>query len=166
MIMKKIFVLAVCMTLVFCLSGCGFIQFMPSADEIGESKTFEKDGIKLLLTDAYEEQVSEVGFYGYYVADFGAVMVERTTFKEHPECEGMTLDQFAQSYRNNNGHSMAIKHDDELVYYVSEKGGRTYYVFFYLGTDSFWTVQYACYTKDAPTLEFTFMLFAAAVEVE
>lgn len=164
--MKKIFVLAVCLTLVFCLSGCGFIQFMPSADEIGESKTFEKDGIKLLLTDAYEEQVSEVGFYGYYVADFGAVMVERTTFKEHPEYEGMTLDQFAEAYRNDNGHSMAIEHDDELVYYVSEKGGRTYYVFFYLGTDSFWTVQYACYTKDAPTLEFTFMLFAAAVEVE
>ena len=118
MIMKKIFVLAVCMTLVFCLSGCGFIQFMPSADEIGESKTFEKDGIKLLLTDAYEEQVSEVGFYGYYVADFGAVMVERTTFKEHPECEGMTLDQFAEAYRNDNGHSMAIEHDDELIYYV------------------------------------------------
>lgn len=163
--MKRIFVFAVCLALLLCFAGCGCIQVMPSQEDIGQSKTFQKDGITLLLTDAYQEQTSERGYYGYYVSDFGAVMVERTTFKEHPEYDGKTLDQFAEAYRNDNGHSMAIEHEDELVYYVAEKGGRTFYVFFYLGSDSYWTVQYACYTKDVPVMEFTIMLFAAAVEV-
>lgn len=165
--MKRICAFVVCFIILFCCTGCGFIRVVPDADTIGQSKAFEKDGIKLLLTDAYEEQVSERGFYGYYVAEFGAVMVERIRHSESSEYDGMTLEEFAERYKNDNGHAKtALQYEDGLVYYPKEEGNRTYYTFFYSGSDSFWTVQLACYTTDLIVLKDTIMLFAAAVEVE
>ena len=166
--MKRIFIFTVCITLMFCLTaGCGFIHFMPTEEEIGQSKTFQKEGITLLLTDAYQEQVSELGFYGYYVAEFGAVMVERITYAEHPEYQEMSLEQFAERYKNDNGHTgISLQRDEELLYYENESGNRTFFVFFYQGAECFWTVQFACYTIDEIVMKSTLFLFAHAVEVE
>ena len=49
------------------LCGCfSQIMIVPDNDSIGESKSFEKDGIKLTLTDEFTEKESELGFYAYY----------------------------------------------------------------------------------------------------
>ena len=166
--MKRFFVCAVSLVLVLCLTGCGFIHFMPTAEEIGESKTFQKEGITLLLTDAYGEQVSERGFYAYYVADFGAVMVERIALDEDPAYQNMSLTEFAETYKKNNGHGddVTLQRDEELLYYENESGNRTYFVFFYQGAEAFWTVQFACYTVDEIVLKSTIFLCAHAVDVE
>ena len=162
--MKRLFVFLVCLALVFCLGGCGFIHFLPTEEEIGQSKTFQKEGITLLLTDAYEEQVSERGFYAYYVADFGAVMVERIGIDES---EDKTLDAFAETYKNDNGHTrISVQRDEELLYYENESGNRTYFVFFYQGAQDYWMVQFACYTADEIIVKPKIFTFAHAVEVE
>jgi hypothetical protein len=43
--MKKLFVLPILLTLPLLLSGCFGVMMIPDSDTIGESKTFEGDGI-------------------------------------------------------------------------------------------------------------------------
>ena len=55
-------------------------MIMPDNDTIGQPKIFEKDGIKLLLTDRFIEKESELGFYAYYVSNFCGVVVLKEEF--------------------------------------------------------------------------------------
>ena len=72
--MKKLFVLPILLSLALLLSGCLGVMMIPDADSIGESKTFESDGITLLLTDRFKEEKQD-GVDAYYVSDFCAVVL-------------------------------------------------------------------------------------------
>lgn len=167
--MKKYFavvsLLLIC-SLLFC--GCfPEIMVIPDNNTIGETKIFEKDGIKLTLTDHFIEKESEVGFDAYYVSNFGAVVVLKEAFSLEEGLEDLTLEEYISSVIQNNGHTnIQPQNKDGLWFYISDKNGTRRFSYSYKGSDAFWIVQFLCKTQDAPQLEDLFSLWADCVEVE
>ena len=174
--MKHIIAVCLLVCLVVMLSGCFFqiadilnndaVMVIPDNDSIGEPKTFEKDGIKLTLTDKFVEKASELGFYAYYTADFCGVVVSTEAFTLEEGLADIPLETYVQNVIANNGHKdIKAQTKDGLWFYVKDKGGARTYSYSYKGTDAFWTVQFLCMTADAHQLEDLFYLWANTVEV-
>lgn len=174
--MKKIiailsFLLA--FSLVFC--GCiprkilkpDNVMTIPNKDTIGEPQIFEKDGIKLLLTDQFTEKESELGFDAYYVSDFCGVVVLKEEFSLEEGLADCSLEEYVSSVIDNNGHiGIEPQNKDDLWFYVRDSGGSRSYSYSFKGSDAFWIVQFLCMTSDAPALEDLFYLWADSIEVE
>ena len=93
--MKKL--LAIISLLLSCsllLCGCFQIIIIPDNDSIGEPKIFEKDGIKLTLTDDFIEKESELGFYAYYVSNFCGVVVLKEEFSLEEGLADRSLEEY------------------------------------------------------------------------
>ena len=150
------------------LCGCfPKIMFVPSNDSIGEPKTFQKDGIRLTLTDQFTEQESELGFYAYYVSNFSGVVVLKEDFSLEEGLADHSLEQYVRNVIANNGHTdVEPQNKDGLWFYVSDSNGVRRYSYSYKGSNAFWIVQFLCMTSDAPQLEDLFFLWANSVEVE
>ncbi|MBQ6796467.1 MAG: hypothetical protein IJP10_00480 [Clostridia bacterium] len=163
--MKKIVLFFVSVvTIVAVMSGC---MVVPDNSTLGNPKEFEKDGIKLLLTDEFEEKRSEVGFDAYYESDFCGVVVLKESFSLEEGLEERPLSEYTENVMTNNGHSDSdVIEEDRFYYYIYERGGTKGYSCCYKGTDAFWIVQFMCRTSDAAMLEDTIKLWAQAVEVE
>ncbi len=156
--------LAVCLLFSGCLTG---FMFIPDSGSVGEPKTFEKDGISITLTDRFTEQVSQRGFYAYYVTDFSGVVVLREEFSLQEGLAGQSLEEYVSGVIANNGHTdIEPQNRDGLWYYSGEEGATTNYSFSYKGSDAFWIVQFMCMTSDAARYEDQIFLWASSVEVE
>ncbi|MBE5888373.1 MAG: hypothetical protein E7283_05990 [Lachnospiraceae bacterium] len=167
--MKKfISLIALILSTTFFLSGCTpRIMVIPDTDSIGETKTFTKDGITLLLTDKFVEKQSEVGFDAYYVSNFCGVVVLKEEFTLEEGLAERSLEDYVANLIENNGHKgIKPQHQDDLWYYVNDSGDTKVYSFSYKGSDSFYIVQYICMASDVFALEDLFFLWAGAVEVE
>lgn len=166
--MKKLLTLLALLlsgSLLFC--GC-FPQVMviPDNDSIGESKVFEKDGLKLTLTDKFTETPSQLGFYAYYAADFCGVVVLKEEFSLEEGLADLSLEEYVANVIANNGHTgIQPQSKDDLWFYVSDSGATRRYSYSFKGSDAFWIVQYLCRTADAPMFEDLFFLWASSVEV-
>ncbi len=146
---------------------CGCIIVIPDSDSIGESKTFEADGITLLLTDRFVEQESEVGFDAYYVSDFCGVMVLKEEFTLKEGLSEKPLSEYIEGVIENNGHTnIEPQNKDGLWFYVKDNDDTRIYSYSYKGSDAFFIVQFACYLADIEALEDMIHLWAQAVEVE
>ncbi|MBQ3552604.1 MAG: hypothetical protein IJA35_05590 [Clostridia bacterium] len=146
---------------------CGCIIVIPDSDSIGESKTFEADGITLLLTDRFVEQESEVGFDAYYVSDFCGVMVLKEEFTLKEGLSEKPLSEYIEGVIENNGHTnIEPQNKDGLWFYVKDNDDTRIYSYSYKGSDAFFIVQFACYLADIEALEDIIHLWAQAVEVE
>ena len=167
--MKKLLTI-ISLLLCCCLLLCGCfpgVMVIPDNDSIGEPKTFEKDGIKLTLTENFIEKESELGFYAYYVTNFCGVVVLKEDFSLEEGLADRTLEEYVGSVIANNGHTgVEPQNQDDLWYYVRDKDGTRSYSYSYKGSDAFWIVQFICMTSDAPQLEDLFYLWANCVEVE
>ena len=164
--MKKLFVLPILLSLALLLSGCLGVMMIPDADSIGESKTFESDGITLLLTDRFKEEKQD-GVDAYYVSDFCAVVVMKEKFTVQEGFGDLTLDEYVETVQKSNKlTNVEVKKQDGIPYYTIEEGDTRAYFYFYKGSDAFYFVQFACNVNNAPMLEDTFYLWAQAVEVE
>lgn len=167
--MKKLTVLfSLLLSLCLMLSGCfSDIMVIPSKDSIGESKTFEKDGIQLTLTDRFQEQESEVGFYAYYVSNFCGVTVLKEKFTLEEGLDERPLEEYITNVIANNGHTdIEPQNRDGLWYYVKDVGTAGSYSYSFKGSDAVWVVQFICMTSDAPKLEDMFFLWASSIVVE
>ena len=167
--MKKL--LAIISLMVSCsllLGGCfPKIMIIPDNDAIGEPKIFEKDGIKLTLTDNFIEKESELGFNAYYVSNFCGVVVLKEDFSLEEGLADRSLEEYIGNVIANNGHAdIEPQNQDDLWFYVRDKNGTRSYSYSYKGTDAFWVVQFLCMTSDASKLEDLFYLWANSVEVE
>ena len=167
--MKKF--LAIISLLLSCsllLCGCfSRVMIIPDNDSIGEPKIFEKDGIKLTLTDNFMEKESELGFYAYYVSNFCGVVVLKEDFSLEEGLADRSLEEYVRSVIANNGHTgIEPQNKDGLWFYIRDSGGGRSYSYSFKGSDAFWIVQFLCMTSDAPTLEDLFYLWANSVEVE
>lgn len=167
--MKKfivIFSLLLAFSLVFC--GClPGIMVIPDNDTIGEPLIFEKEGIKLTLTDQFTEKESELGFYAYYVSNFCGVVVLKEDFSLEEGLSERSLEEYVRNVITNNGHTaLEPQNKDDLWFYVRDTGGSRSYSYSFKGSDAFWIVQFLCMTSDAPVLEDLFFLWADCVEVE
>lgn len=170
--MKKHLVLPVLLALALIFTACIHTVRIPEIDpsdsnSIGEPKTFESDGITLLLTDRFKEQVSQVGFDAYYVADFAGVMVLKEEFTLEEGLDGKSLEDYTNAVIKNNGleNTQALEKDG-LWYYIKDTANARYYSFSYKGTDAFYIVQYSCFLTQADEMEDTIFKWAKAVEVE
>lgn len=174
--MKKIIVmfsfLLVC-SLVFC--GClpramlksDNVMVIPDNETIGEPQDFEKDGIKILLTDQFVEKKSELGFYAYYVSNFCGVVVLKEEFSLEEGLADRSLEEYVRNVIANNGHTdIEPQNKDDLWFYVRDSDGIRSYSYSFKGSNAFWIVQFLCKTSDAPMLEDLFYLWADSVEVE
>ena len=142
-------------------------MFIPNAESIGETKIFEKDGIKLTLTDKFTETESERGFYAYYVADFCGVTVLKEDFSLEEGLAELSLEDYVKNVIANNGHTdIEPQYKDGLWFYIKDAGNSRSYSFSFKGSNAFWIVQYICMNSSAPALEDTFFLWANCVEVE
>jgi len=167
--MKKLFVvlsLLLSCSLLFC--GCfPEIMVIPDNDSIGESKIFEKEGIKLTLTDKFIEKESELGFYAYYVSDFCGVVVLKEEFSLEEGLADRSLEEYIGNVITNNGHTdIKPQNKDDLWFYVSDSGETRSYSYSFKGSNAFWIVQYLCVSSDANKLEDLFFLWANSVDVE
>ena len=167
--MKKLLaIISLLLSCSFLLCGCfPKIMTIPDNDAIGESKVFEKDGIKLTLTDKFIEKKSELGFYAYYVSDFCGVVVLREDFSMEEGLADRSLEEYIGNVIANNGHTdIKPQNQDDLWFYVRDDNGTRSYSYSYKGSNAFWIVQFLCMASDAPELEDQFYLWANSVEVE
>jgi len=167
--MKKLLtIIAVSLVCSLLLCGCiPKVMFIPSSDSIGEPKVFEKDGVKLTLTDRFVEEESKLGFYAYYVTDFCGVVVLKEDFTLEEGLADLSLEEYVGNVIENNGHTgIEPQNQDDLWFYVSENDRTRSYSYSYKGSDAFWIVQYLCMTSDAPEFEDIFYLWANTVEVD
>ena len=173
--MKKLIAI-IALLLVFSLALCGCIPKMlinsdnvmviPDNDSIGEPQIFEKDGIKLLLTDQFIEQESELGFYAYYVSNFCGIVVLKEEFSLEEGLADRSLEEYVRNVIANNGHTdIEPQNKDDLWFYVRDSGGNRSYSYSFKGSNAFWIVQFLCRTSDAPMLEDLFYLWANSIEV-
>ena len=167
--MKKTVLPAVLVLLVSTLlCGC-FSVIMTSPDEgsIGSPKQFEKDGIKLTLTDKFEEQQSERGFDAYYVSDFCGVVILKEEFDLEEGLSEMTPQAYITNVIANNGHTgITPRNEDGLWFYENTTESRFVRSYCFKGTDAFCTVQFVCNLTDKSALEDMFYLWAQTVEMK
>lgn len=165
--MKKTLLIPILLALSLLCSSCMPVMVIPNSDSIGNSKTFESDGIKLLLTDRFVERESQRGFDAYYEADFAGVMLLIEEFTLEEGLAERSLEQYVKNVIANNGHTdIQPQSKDGLWYYINDTEQVRYYSFSYKGSDAFYIVQYSCLRSDVAMLEDTIFLWAQAVEVE
>ena len=113
--MKRALSISIYLTLYLLFSGCMQVMVIPDNDSIGNSKTFECDGIKLQLTDRFVEEKSLRGFDAYYVANFAGVMVLIEEFTLEEGLSERTLEQYVKNVIGKNGHTdVEAQYHDEL----------------------------------------------------
>lgn len=181
--MKKVLIFLLVLSLTLSLTGCFSHRkdsenpkdhkkpmdaiVIPDNASIGESKTFQKDGIQLTLTEKFTETRSELGFYAYYVADFCGVVVLNEDFSLADGAADLSLEEYIGNVIANNGHkNVEPQCRDGLWYYVKDSGNMRSYSYSFKGSNAFWIVQFVCMTQDAPMLEDLFYLWAECIEVE
>ncbi len=167
--MKRIVpVVVLILALTLTMSGCfSDIMVLPSDSTVGESKTFEKDGIKLLLTDKFTETKSEMGFDAYYTSDFCGVVVLKEEFSLKPGLAERPLEEYVANVIKNNGHTdIKPQNEGDLWYYVKDTGANCAYSFSYKGSDAFYIVQFLLRKADVAMFEDQIFLWANAVEVK
>ncbi len=167
--MKKcLLILALLLCSVLLLSGCfPDIMVLPDSASIGEPKNFEKDGIRLTLTDRFTETPSELGFYAYYTANFSGVVVLKESFSLEEGLAELSLEDYTRNVIKNNGHTnLKPQCRDDLWFYVRDAGNTRSYSYSFKGSDAFWIVQFICMTSDASLLEDQFFMWANCIEVE
>lgn len=167
--MKKVIFCTTLLLLVsFLFCGClPEIMVIPNKESIGNSKTFQKVGITLTLTDRFEEQQSQLGFDAYYVADFCGVVVLKEPFTLEEGLGDKPLEEYIRSVMDNNGHTdEQPQFKDGLWFYENTTDRSFIRSYCYKGTDAFYIVQYICSLLDAERLKDLFTIWGQAVEVE
>ena len=167
--MKKwISLIALVLLTTFVFTGCmPEVIYVPDAMSIGESKTFEKGDIKLLLTEKFEEKTPREGFYALYDSYFAGVNVMRESFSLADGVSSLSLEQYTKNViENNKFEGVTAQNKDDLWYFIYENDEIRGYVFTYKGSDAFWFVEYVCMHDDTESLEDLFFLWANAVEVK
>ena len=164
---RALAVTALVLSVILMLTGCfRGVLVIPNQNSIGEYRDFEKDGIKLTLTDKFTEKNSEMGFDAYYESDFCGVVVLKEEFTLKEGLAEKSLEDYITGVIRNNGHtSVKPQHKDGLWYYVTDKDGIRRFSYAFKGSDAFWIVQFLCVTDNADRLQDLFYLWASWVEV-
>lgn len=166
--MKKRFVyIALMLVITLTLSGCfPYRLITPSNQSMGAPLVFEKDGIRLTLTDNFIEKESELGYYGYYVSNYCGVVVTKEAFTLEEGMEELSVEDYIRRVIANNGHTeITPQAKDGLCFYVRDSESTRGYIFAFKGSDAFWLVQYMCVPGDVSRLEGQFFQWASCVEV-
>ena len=136
----------------------------PSEDDLGANKVFSGNGYSIVLTDQFAEKKSQVGFDGYYVADYCGVMVQIVTPANAAEYNVTnTRDLLTQTMSDKNTELIEA---DGLVYYHYVRNGNAGWNFAFKGSENYYLIQFLCLETSADTLKNTILTFARSVTVE
>ena len=172
--MKKALLPALLLTLCLLMSSCFLVVSRPvqsvpvDPQNLGEAKTFSKAGITLQLTDRFEEEVSQLGYDGYYTSDFCGVVVIREPFSAEEGLSEKTPEAYLQAVIDHNGHqNIRPQQADGLWFYVNYNNSavRCVYSYAYKGSDAFYVVQYILNQTDEDALRTTIHSWALATSV-
>ena len=167
--MKKIVCFTMLVTLISgMLCGCfSNIMFIPDNDTIGNGKTFETDGLSILLTDKFTEAEVPTGFDAYFLADFCGVAVMKDEFTSKSGLADQSVKEYLASVIASSGYTGIAPRTKDGLWFFDVSNDETYArMYCYKGSDAFWIVQFACNPSNARALEDTFYLFAQSVEVK
>ena len=169
--MKKTIIILLLLALCLFFNSCFLLPIGPppsDLSDLGTSKTFEKAGITLTLTDKFSETVSEVGFAAYYTSDFCGVAVDKNLFTEVEGSAEQSNEEFIREFLASIGRSdIEPQERDGLWYYVKydSSSHRCVYAYVYKGADAFYIVQYIMNIIDEVDLQNTIHEWAKATQV-
>lgn len=160
--MKKIFLTSLIILLLF---SCGCTWFSTGAD-----KVFEKAGMKLTLTDEFQEENME-GFTVCYSSSKVAVLCIKEPFETNPDFVNLSEEDYMNLVRETNSKlaPSAIEKIDGLVsitYTVSGKESYDYFTVAYKAPDGFWLLQFCSRSKDYQEQKTNILKWAKAVRFE
>ncbi len=134
-----------------------------------EPKTFSEGPLSINLTTAFEEKEDEDFFVKFSSKDV-AVYVDRNTDYKVRELQGIALTDYAKNISEQLfNNSPVVKTENGLTMLAEEEileNGKAlqYYVYFYKTLDSFWMVEFAVYSKNAPKYQEQIEQWASSVE--
>ena len=152
----KILLLTLALSLLLC--GCA-----------AKEKTFETEGMKIVLTNRFIEQDQE-GFTTTYVSSNAVVLALKETFETLEDADldrDLSLEEYAELVMLSNSLDAKPQTKDGLTYFVYEStvDGVTYsyLAVVYKATDAYWLVQFATQQSDYAAMEETLFTYAKSV---
>jgi hypothetical protein len=148
----------VCTTLV----GCSLLE--------AKEKTFTKAGMSITLTQGFTEE-EYVSYTAYYQSQkvIVTVMKEEFSLFESAGLYNLSLNEYADMVVAANSFSTTVKEKDGLLCfeYQEHVGGKdtSNFAIVYKGSDAFWTVRFACETKNYNNLLDSFVKWGKTVKV-
>ncbi|MBP3321841.1 MAG: hypothetical protein J6M12_05770 [Clostridia bacterium] len=146
--MKRIVATVLVLAALFAFASCNILQELKPYE--AEDKVFEKAGLSLTLTEAFEETSYE-GYTVCYEALFSAVYVLKEPFSAIEGFENYTIDQYEdlvlQANASKNPTSSTLDGTPVMEYsWENTDLGVTYRYFAIMlkGEDAFWLVQFTC----------------------
>lgn len=140
-------------------------------------KTFTKSGLSITLTNDFHEK-ELVEYTAYYSSSEIMVFLTKAEYKFFDNAEWIPENKTSQDYAKKIRNEYKALYpsiseiftDNELVYFTFDFQGNgknyKYTVFSYKASDSFWTVTFACYTKNHDSLKEEITRYAQTVTTE
>lgn len=149
----KIFIIIMAVAVVVgLLAGLGAAHIKSSGNDDNSASTFSADGMKITLSDEFEE--TKVGSYtAAYDSEDVAVFALKESFNLVKGSENYSLRQYAQSVIDvNNLGSAEITESGGLTHFEYENktsgGSFKYITYVYKTDDAFWLIQFAATDKN------------------
>ena len=161
----KIILLAMVVVLLF--ASCGEKKEEPKLKE------FSKAGLTISLPEEFGEK-EVVTQTATYVSLDSVVMILKEEFsmfeKMGMDPKELTLDEYFELIKTNNGSDWELKEDEGLKYfdYSTQVNGKdmSYMGTILKGTDAFWLVQFSCESGNFADKKADFLKWAKSIKVE
>ncbi len=146
--MKRIVALVLSLTAIFVFASCNVLQELKPYE--AEDKVFEKEGLTITLTEAFEEVAVE-GYTGCYESLFASAFVLKEPFDSFEGFEDYTIEDYEQLVLKANASKNPVSSElegmpvMEYAFYNEEVDvDYRYYAVMLKGADAFFMVQFAC----------------------
>ena len=151
-----------------CLLACLLICASCSAKE----KVFSKGGMSITLTDAFQEG-KYYGLTAYYESEDNTVSAMREDFSVLQEAgvsTELTLEEYAQTFLEENKLTAEIKTEDGITYFTYEKNiddiDYLYFESVYRTDSSYWLFQFVCEKKSYSKFSGLFLQWAKSIRFD
>ena len=167
--MKRIVALVLALTAIFVFASCNVLQELKPYE--GQDKVFQKEGLTMTLTDAFEEKPVE-GYTACYEALYVAVYLLKEPFSAFAGFENYTIEEYEQlilkANASKNPASSKLDGVPVMEYtFKNEDTGVTYQYFavMHKGSDGFFLVQFACAQEYYGEYKSHFEAWAKSIQV-
>ena len=162
--------------LILCM-GIGTLVLFCGCLNSSTSKTFEKAGLSITLSDEFYEK-EHVEYTAYYASSEMIVVTVKEQFSTLEIIENnakwMSVEYYANliidTYRNfyNSASEVLIENDMVSFTYENDALGKDFQYMWYgfKATDAFWSVQFGCEKSDFDRLKAEMLEYAKTVQIE
>ena len=165
--MKRFF----CLTIAVLFCFCGFSCQIAPPFTVSE-KTFEKNGMKITVTDEFREMAEEGFFFAAAKEDLSFFLLSSPfSLYENTDFSAETsLSQWALLFLEKEpGDQEAIQTKDSLCFAdkTQEKNGSrfSHRLFFFKGSDAFWILDFSAAEENFARLETEIFSYASTLQI-